>query len=137
MGHRYNATATRDEAGWWVGTVPDVPGVVTQTRRLDLLPERLQRAVVAMLDLELDDAGSIELDFRVVLPPEVEEHLRQVRALRAAAEETSQRAREASREIAQQLVHAGYSFRDTGELLDLSHQRVSQLVKSSKGRQHS
>ncbi|MGH3614505.1 MAG: type II toxin-antitoxin system HicB family antitoxin [Pseudonocardia sp.] len=31
----YRVDAEWDETGWWVVTVPDVPGAITQSRRLE------------------------------------------------------------------------------------------------------
>lgn len=34
----YCVNAEWDDTGWWVVTVPDVPGAITQSRRLDQVP---------------------------------------------------------------------------------------------------
>ncbi len=44
----------RDEAGWWVATSRDVPGMVTQARRLDQIADRAREAI-AVLDGPVDD----------------------------------------------------------------------------------
>jgi len=40
----------RDEDGWYVGSVPSLPGCHTQARSLDELTERMQEAIEAYLD---------------------------------------------------------------------------------------
>jgi predicted RNase H-like HicB family nuclease len=39
----------RDEDGWWVGSVPTLPGCHTQARSLDELAERMKEAIEACL----------------------------------------------------------------------------------------
>ena len=36
----YRIEIERDEAGYWVATAPDVPGMVTQAKRLDKIAAR-------------------------------------------------------------------------------------------------
>ena len=36
---RYTARAEWDPTGWWVVTIPEVPGAITQARRLDQVPK--------------------------------------------------------------------------------------------------
>ncbi len=40
----------RDEEGWFVGSVPSLPGCHTQAHTLDELAERMQEAIEAYLD---------------------------------------------------------------------------------------
>jgi hypothetical protein len=35
----YTARAEWDATGWWVVTIPEVPGAITQARRLDQVPK--------------------------------------------------------------------------------------------------
>ena len=45
----------RDEDGWFVGSVPSLPGCHTQARTLDELAARMQEAIEAYLDASGDD----------------------------------------------------------------------------------
>jgi predicted RNase H-like HicB family nuclease len=126
VGYRYTAQAERDESGWWIGTIPDLPGAVTQARRLDQLPDRLGEAVAALLDIE----DTVELELHVKLPPEVEAKLERAQHARQAADDAAREASGLTRGIARSLVADGYSLRDAGEILGVSHQRIGQLVKS-------
>jgi predicted RNase H-like HicB family nuclease len=40
----------RDEEGWFVASVPSLPGCHTQARTLDELTERMQEAIEAYVD---------------------------------------------------------------------------------------
>ena len=50
MKHDVHVFVERDEDGWFVGSVPSLPGCHTQARTLDELVERMQEAVEAYLD---------------------------------------------------------------------------------------
>jgi predicted RNase H-like HicB family nuclease len=128
MGHRYNATVDRDETGTWIGLVPEVPGVVTQSRRLDLLPARLVEATAVFLDVEPED---IELEItNHALPPNLAGAVERATHLRAVADEAALEAGTANRAAARALHDEGLSMRDAGALLGISHHRVGQLVKA-------
>jgi predicted RNase H-like HicB family nuclease len=124
MGHRYTATTERDETGTWVATVPDVPGVVTQSRRLDQLTGRVEEAVAAILDT--DDTIEILLD--VTLPDRLAAPVDDARTSRADADTAAARASQASRLAARALHDDGMPIRDVGVILGISHQRVAQLL---------
>ena len=50
----------RDEAGFYVASVPELPGCHTQARSLDKLMERIREAIVLCLEVEITGAGSNE-----------------------------------------------------------------------------
>ena len=52
----YNVVVERDEAGWYVASVPALPGCHTQARSLDELMTRVREAIEAYL--EAGDAPS-------------------------------------------------------------------------------
>jgi predicted RNase H-like HicB family nuclease len=54
----------RDEAGWWVVEVPDVPGCHTQGRTIEQARERILDA----LSLFVDDADQVLLREEARLP---------------------------------------------------------------------
>src|SRR5262249_47885978 len=56
----FTVEVERDEAGYWIATVPEVPGVVTQAKRLENLAGRASEATAVMLDVE-------ESEFELVL----------------------------------------------------------------------
>lgn len=61
MTRHFNVVVERDSEGFFVGTVPALPGCHTQAQTLDQLMERVQEAIALYLDVEGDSAG--ELDF--------------------------------------------------------------------------
>ena len=52
----FNVVVERDEAGWYVASVPALPGCHTQARSLDELMTRVREAIEAYL--EAGDAPS-------------------------------------------------------------------------------
>jgi predicted RNase H-like HicB family nuclease len=44
-GREYSVVIERDAAGWYVGSVPELPGCHTQAKSLDQLIERMREAI--------------------------------------------------------------------------------------------
>ena len=61
MARQFDVVVERDEEGWYVGSVPALPGCHTQARSLDELMERVREAIELCLAVEGDDHN--ELDF--------------------------------------------------------------------------
>jgi predicted RNase H-like HicB family nuclease len=130
-GH-YRVVFERDENGAWIARVPSIRGCHTHGRTLDQARRRIREA----LALWVDDAETAELDEDVRLPGRARVAIERSRRARREAEQTGARAREATTQAARTLVNEAHlGLRDAGELLDLSHQRVQQLVRGAlKGR---
>jgi predicted RNase H-like HicB family nuclease len=61
MMRHFNVVVERDSEGFFVATVPALPGCNTQAKSLDQLMERVQEAIA--LYLEVEDDSAHELDF--------------------------------------------------------------------------
>jgi predicted RNase H-like HicB family nuclease len=61
MAQQFDVVVEKDEAGYFVGTVPALPGCHTQARSLDELMERIREAIE--LCLEVQGPPSSQLDF--------------------------------------------------------------------------
>lgn len=61
MSREFNVVIERDEEGYYVASVPTLPGCHTQARSLDELMERVREAIALCLEVQAD-AGS-GLDF--------------------------------------------------------------------------
>jgi predicted RNase H-like HicB family nuclease len=48
----FNVIVERDEAGYYVATVPELPGCHTQARSLDQLQKRIREAIALCLEVE-------------------------------------------------------------------------------------
>jgi len=53
---KVSVVVERDEDGWFVGSVPELPGCHTQAKSLDELMKRMREAVEAYLETEGKEA---------------------------------------------------------------------------------
>lgn len=118
--NKYTARAQRS-GRWWAISVPELPGVFTQVRRLDQVEAMARDAIALFLKVAAD---SFEVVVELERPAEVSFALAQRRRLREAELE----AEKAVWEAIQALRAEGVSMRDIGMLLELSPQRISQLA---------
>ena len=114
---------------WWAIDVPEAHGVHTQARRLEQV-EAMTREAVALLRNVPEDS------FDVTVEPHLDDEAEQTlaasadatRRAREAAETASRLQREAATTL---LTKYRLTVRDTGMLLHVSPQRVSQLAHRS------
>lgn len=131
----YVAHAQRDETGWWVATVDELPGVVTQARRFAAVHDNLVEAIAALQDIEIEDVKPVRVvpvfaDGPIQL---IEAYHATVATARTVANLTSV----LSRQIAAKLVRDEHlPLRDAGDILGLSHQRVAQLLAPGREAPH-
>ena len=124
---KYRVVLERDESGAWIARVPGVRGCHTHGRTLNQARRRIREA----LSLWVDDADKAELVEEVRLPSRVRKSISRSRAARRQARHEQDRAQAVMKEAAETLVDdLGLGLRDAGELLEISHQRVQQLVNS-------
>lgn len=123
----YAVVAERDEAGWWAVRIPQLPGVLTQARRLDQVEEFAREAVDLAISVGHAPKSkyAVNVEARV---PGLDDDLATVRAVRADAERFQVEAAERTRVIARRLAERGLTVRDIGAALGVSHQRAAQLV---------
>ena len=121
---RVTAKVTRS-GEWWAVEVPEVPGVFTQAKRLEQVPEMVRDAVALMAEV---DEGSVELDIEAHVSIPLDEQIMRAKALSQQARSASDQAAELRRQMVARLRHEEHlTVRDVGVLLDISPQRVSQL----------
>lgn len=63
MSSTYRVLVQRDEAGYWIGTVPELPGTHIQVTRLDEMDQRAREVIALRLDVPGD---SFEVDIVMV-----------------------------------------------------------------------
>jgi len=120
----YSAVCRR-AGSWWAISVPELKGVHTQARRLDQVAAMTQEAIALMLDV---DPATIQ----VVVHPELPYTAARALDARRAAREADQLAEQATVKAVHALLGDGYTVRDTGALLGLSPQRISQIAAREK-----
>ncbi len=127
MKSRYTVSAER-HGDWWAITIDELRGVFSQARRLTQVESMARDAISLFLEVPAD---SFDLSVREKLTPDAERVVAAAKTARAAAIAHQEVASERSRAAARTLAEQGLPQRDIGRLLDLSHQRVAQLLESA------
>jgi len=52
MAHNFDVVIERDSEGYYIASVPSLPGCHTQARSLDKLSERIKEAIALYLEVE-------------------------------------------------------------------------------------
>lgn len=118
----YSATAVRD-GRWWLLTVDGIGA--TQSRTLKDAPRAVRGLVSSMLDV---DPATLDVEVVPAIDPVVLRHVASARrAVSDAAQKQAQAAAE-SRAAARDLAGLGLKGTDIATILEVSPQRVSQLL---------
>ena len=56
MSTEYTIVIEKDEDGYYVGSVPGLPGCHTQGKSIDQLLERMQEAIALWLEVEIEES---------------------------------------------------------------------------------
>lgn len=126
----YRVDAEWDDTGWWVVTVPDVPGAITQTRRLD------QVAADAAEIIEIQTGHTVDPATLTVIPRlagAAGDAAAEARALREQARRLTEQASERTRVAVDLLSRRGFTVRDIGALIGITYQRAQQLGTDRQG----
>ena len=124
---RVTARARRS-GDWWAVDVPELPGVFTQARRLEHIPDLVRDAVSLLEHVEAD---TIEVAVEPLLDEATVADLAEARSKRERAAALEREASESIASLARRLTQSGLTLRDTGVVLGVSHQRVAQLLGRS------
>ncbi|MGH3832565.1 MAG: type II toxin-antitoxin system HicB family antitoxin [Pseudonocardiaceae bacterium] len=90
----YTVRAEWDETGWWVVTVPAVPGSITQCRHLDQVPADAAEVIEIQTGKPVDPA---EIDIQWRVPGEAGSAAERAARLRQEAEVLVEQATEEGR----------------------------------------
>ena len=124
---RFTVVYERDETGWWAAQVKDAPEAITQGRTLAEARRRIRVALGLALGSDVAARQATLVD-DVRLPPDARRAITAVVKSRSRLEKDKELLAKAMNEATTQLLDTvGLSVRDTGELLELSHQRIQQL----------
>lgn len=122
--YTYNVNVKRVHDAWLI-EVPNLPGATTQARRLDQVETAAREAIARATASEPDSFGLTVIRH---LDPGVSKLVVAAAAARGRAVVAQVEASNLQRFAARELTEVGYTTRDVGELLNLSHQRVAQLL---------
>jgi hypothetical protein len=124
----------RRSGDWWAIDVPEVAGAFTQAKRLDQVPAEVADAVATLLEVPVStvELERIEIIFgNAETTRTLNEVIRTARSLAEEAERIQREASAAMREAVDVLRGLGFTVRDVGTMLGVSHQRVGQLAETS------
>lgn len=122
----YQVNAEWDDSGWWVVTVPGVPGAITQARRLDQVPADAAEVIEIQTGHPVDIAS---LTINASLSGEAGDVAAEARSLREQAHRLTEQAGERTRTAVALLSQKGFTVRDIGALTGITYQRAQQLRK--------
>ena len=60
MNRDYNVVIERDREGYYVASVPSLPGCHTQAKSLDALMERIREAIELCLEVEQEEGETLD-----------------------------------------------------------------------------
>jgi len=124
---RFTVLLRRDDNGWWIVQVREVPAAITQGRTLVEARRRIREALALAVNSDVVARSATLID-DVRLPRTVRRALRAVSASRVRLERERRRLSQANDDALFELIgRLKLSVRDAGELLGLSHQRIQQL----------
>lgn len=115
-----------DVTGWWLATVPAVPGCHTQGRTIEQAENRIREALA--LFVPAATAAKATLEANVQLPGAARRALTSALEKRAQADAVAVESHAATRTATLALSQVGLSLRDIGRLLGLTRQRAHQLL---------
>ena len=117
----------KDPSGWWIVTVPEVQGCLTQGRSLAEGRRRIREALALFVDEAA--AARAELVDDIRLPARTSAVVRKVTSARGQLDKVQAEAMKATAAAATLLTRKfGLSVRDAAELLGVSYQRIQQLA---------
>lgn len=122
MAKDVTARVTRSD-GWWAISVDEIPGLFTQTRRLDQVADMVRDAA-SLLGVGV---GTVEV--QPVLDSDSQRMLEELEAARKEAEEKQRISSGLTREVIRRFRDEGLTLRDIASLVGLSQQRVAVLSK--------
>ncbi len=121
----YTAKVTREGNWWAILTTAGTRVIATQTKRLEHVERIAGEAVALALDIAPE---TFTIEVEIELPEEITPKLELLKKLNQEVITHQQQASKYSRDIATELAKRHYTVRDTGKIMGLSPQRVSQLL---------
>lgn len=126
--HEYTIEARRS-SGWWALSVPELPGVHSQVRRLEQAEAMITDAIALAFDVDPADVkvyGPIP-----IVNPELDELLQSTRERRQQLALLRVDVDALSRKLAHDMASAGIPVRDIATALDISFQHAAKLAKQA------
>jgi predicted RNase H-like HicB family nuclease len=126
--HTYTIEARRS-GSWWALTVPELPGVHSQVRRLEQAEAMITDAIALAFDV---DPAGVRVNGPIpVVNPELDELLRSTRERRQQLARLRVDVDALSRKLAHEMASHGIPVRDIATALDVSFQHAAKLAKQA------
>ncbi len=120
----YHVTATRHGKSWLL-ECDELPTIISHANRLDQAADTIREAIAFVADVP-EDSFTIELN--PVLPEVYSLAEARARIARETALAANSEAARESRIAARALADEGWTVRDIGTVMGVSHQRAAQLL---------
>ena len=117
------------EGNWWVAIINGITGAATETTRLDQLEIEVRDLIAGLLDID-DDAFELSWDFSSVIGKKGQDAWDAFVVERAELEELKRKFDADRLTTLRALKDAGISTRESAALVEISHQRVHQLINA-------
>ncbi|MGA3147878.1 MAG: type II toxin-antitoxin system HicB family antitoxin [Acidimicrobiales bacterium] len=124
----YTVRCEWDSTGRWVVTVSELPGAVSQARRLDQVAGDVAEVIELMTG---EKPGTYAIEIEPVYPGAAGAAAREAVELRRKAEEIGTAASDAVRNAVLALRGEGLTLRDSATLAGISYQRAQQIERST------
>jgi predicted RNase H-like HicB family nuclease len=119
----------RRSGGWWALTVPGLPGVHSQARRLEQAEAMITDAIALAFDV---DPAAVKLYGPIpVVNPELDELLQSTQERRRQLAQLRVDVDALSRKLAHDMASQGIPVRDIATALDVSFQHAAKLAKQT------
>lgn len=126
--HEYSVEARRS-GGWWALSVPDLPGVHSQVRRLEQADGMVRDAISLAFGVRPEEVKTCAPI--PIVNPKVDDLLRTTRADREQLVELRRTVDTLSRKLAHDMADEGISVRDIANVLQVSFQHAAKLAKGA------
>lgn len=127
----YHVHVTR-EGDRWLADVPGLEGSQTYASSLTALDQNVREVIVLGADLPDDAMAGLALAWTYDIGDQLVTRANELRTAREALARQETALQRETEELAVKLTEQGYSARDAGPLLGVSHQRVSQISPTKK-----
>lgn len=117
-----------DETGWWFTRIKELQGCHTQAKTLKQARERIEEALDLFIEEDEKYRISEEFDLPEDILTAIDEYVEAQRIIEQQQAELQNLRKQAVGFLHQLQI----STRDTGQLMGLSHQRVSQILREKE-----
>lgn len=129
----YHVHVTR-EGDQWLADVPELEGSQTYASSLTALDRYVREVIVLGADLPDEAMGDLDLTWSYDIADQLVTEANRLREERAELSRREKQLQDATEQLALKLTANGYSARDAGPLLGVSHQRISQYKPAKKAK---